>query len=262
MPKRLRWINGLLSLLLWWNTSTFLYAMPIDSALQQGQQALAQQENGQLDAAIASYEQVIAQGYGSATLYNNLGLAYAKQGTLGKAIVQWERALRQRPHDQDAQHNLKVAQQYIKRPIVATKPIALVRAWQGLRQQGTALFWGGLFLCLWSLAIVSGGYAWYKTPSNWKTHQASKLALLLLLCSLLPMSLGLSQQAQEQTKDIAVVIAAEAGLRPYPELSSEEMEVLSEGVRMQVVAEEGEWVQVELPNYLIGWVPKSLLERV
>lgn len=229
---------------------------------EQAQTAWSAQQNGQTKRAIQQYEAVLKEGYYSAELYNNLGLAYAKQGILGQAIVQWERALRLQAQHPEAQHNLAVAQQHIRRPITATPSIALVQGWRYLHQLQSAQGWGILFLLLWSGSIVLVGYAWKQGKKDWKQQASSKWALSLLLFSLLPLSWGIAQQAQEQDKDIAIVIAKEAGIRPYPELSSEEMEILSEGVRLRKIEEEGEWVKVELPNYLVGWVPKSLIEEV
>lgn len=248
--------------LLWLCQPSTIKATPTDSLLSIAQQAVEAQQNGQDKTAIQSYEKVLAQGHYSAELYNNLGLAYAKQGTLGKAIVQWERALRWNAQSADAQQNLKAAQQYIARPITATPPIFLVRGWQQLHQWCSAKSWALLFLLFWGLAFVAFGLAWKKDPAHWKEQVASKVALGILVLSFVPLGLAWAQQNQEQETNVAIVIAKEAGLRPYPELSSKEMEVLSEGVRLYVLEQEGDWLKVELPNYLVGWVPKSLVERV
>lgn len=237
-------------------------ANPTEQSLQLAQTALQAQQNGQLKKAIQNYKQVLEQGYFSPALYNNLGLAYAKQGQLGQAIVQWERALRLEAQYPEAQHNLKVAQQHINHPIPSTPPIALVQAWQKLYQSLSAQAWGILFLLLWSSSLALGALAWKKGGAAWKSQQATKIALGIVLFSLLPLTLGIAQQAHEQEKRVAIVVAEQAGLRPFPELSSEEVEILSEGIRLRLLEEEGEWAKVELPNYLVGWVPKSLIEQV
>ncbi|MGH1338493.1 MAG: hypothetical protein ACRBFS_20425 [Aureispira sp.] len=229
---------------------------------EQAQKAWEAQQNGQIKLAIQYYEEIVKEGYYSKELYNNLGLLYSQQGALGKAIVQWERALRLEAQNQEATHNLAVAQQHIHNPITATPSIAIVQSWRDLQQMQTAQAWGLLFLLLWSVSIGLLGYAWKMGKADWKKQITSKWALGVLLFSVLPLSLGVAQQAQEQERTIAIVIAKKAGLRPYPELSSEEMEVLSEGIRLRMVDEAGEWVKVELPNYMVGWVPKSLIEQV
>lgn len=257
------WIIGIWSLLLVIITNNKLHATPsIDSSLWYVQQALEAQNRGDLQPAINIYEAVLQQGYCSAELYNNLGLAYAKTGQLGKAILQWERALHYQPNYAAAQHNLQAAQQHIRRPVTATPPIALVRGWLALRQLCSAQTWGLLFLLLWGLSWGLAVYVWTKDKEAWKTQKASKIVIGCLVLSLLIMVLGVGQQMQEQEQNIAIVTAKEAGLRPYPELSSEEMEILSEGVRLRLMEEQGDWIKVELPNYLVGWVPKRLVERI
>lgn len=249
----LLWIMGI---------SGMVLANPTEQSLELAQTALQAQQNGQLEKAIQSYEQVLEQGYFSPALYNNLGLAYAKQGQLGQAIVQWERALRLEAHYSEAQHNLAAAQQHIAYPIPSTPPIALVQAWQTIHQSLSAQVWGFLFLLLWSSSLALGALAWKKGGAAWRSQQEVKIALAIVLFSLLPLTLGIAQQSHEQEKRVAIVVAEQAGLRPFPELSSEEMEILSEGIRLRLLEEEGEWVKVELPNYLVGWVPRSLIEQV
>lgn len=257
------WITGI-----WWSlliiiTNNKLHAAPsMDSSLLYVQQAWEAQNRGDLQPAIQIYEAILKQGYCSAELYNNLGLAYAKMGQLGKAILQWERALHYQPYYTEAQHNLQAAQQHISRPITATPSIALVQGWLALRQTCSAQTWGFLFLLLWGLSWGLGVYLWKKNQETWKTQKETKVIIGLLALSLLIFVLGLGQQRQEQEQNIAIVIAKEAGLRPYPKLSSEEMEILSEGVRLRLIEEEGDWIKVELPNYLVGWVPNRLVERL
>ena len=257
------WIIGM-----WWSVwaimaNNKLHAAPsLDSSLLYAQQAWEAQNRGDLQPAIKIYEAVLQGGYCSPELYNNLGLAYAKTGQLGKAILQWERALRYQPNYAEAQHNLQAAQQHIRRPVTATPPIALVKGWIALRQTFSAQTWGVLFLLLWSLIWGVGLYLRTKDKETWKTQKASKVVGGLLLLSLLIVVLGIGQQMQEQEQNIAIVTAKEAGLRPYPELSSEEMEILSEGVRLRLMDEQGDWIKVELPNYLVGWMPKRLVERI
>lgn len=259
MSRQPFWIQvALVGILIMSNALAGL-AEPIDKTLQKAWEA---QQNDQTKTTIQLYEEVLATGHYSTELYNNLGLAYAKQGALGKAIVQWERALHWDPQNQEAQHNLKAAQQHISHPITTTAPIALVQGWQHLQQTLSARSWGVIFLLLWVIICGLGGYAWKKGKTNWKSQKEIKWLLSLLLFSLLPLVLGLGQQAHEQTRNIAIVVVKKAGLRPYPELSSKEMEVLSEGIRLQMLEEQGEWVKVELPNYLVGWLPKSLIEQV
>ena len=59
--------------------------------------------------AIAKYEEILANGYESWELYYNLGNAYYKDGQLGKAILNYERARSLKSDNEDIQFNLEMA---------------------------------------------------------------------------------------------------------------------------------------------------------
>jgi tetratricopeptide (TPR) repeat protein len=67
-------------------------------------------KDGQYDAAVQEYEQLLQSGRTSGNLYFNLGNAYFKAGKKGKAIVNYERARRLIPGDPDLRANLEYAQ--------------------------------------------------------------------------------------------------------------------------------------------------------
>ncbi len=63
----------------------------------------------QYDKAVQAYNKVLNEGYESAELYYNLGNAYYRKGNLGYAILNYERALKLSPGDDDIRHNLALA---------------------------------------------------------------------------------------------------------------------------------------------------------
>lgn len=69
-------------------------------------------ESKDYPSAIRMYESVLKQGVESAPLYFNLGNAYFKNGDLGEAILNYMRARRLDPGDEDIQSNLEFARQY------------------------------------------------------------------------------------------------------------------------------------------------------
>src|SRR5687767_8758548 len=65
-------------------------------------------ETGDFAAALALYEQLLAQGLGSAELFYNLANTHYKLGTLGQARLWYERSLLTKPGDDDARHNVNL----------------------------------------------------------------------------------------------------------------------------------------------------------
>ncbi len=65
--------------------------------------------NAQFDEAIKIYEQLINDGYEGTSLYFNLANSYYRIGKLGYGILNYERALKLSPSDEDVKHNLAFA---------------------------------------------------------------------------------------------------------------------------------------------------------
>lgn len=225
-------------------------------------EALQAQQNGQLGHAIEQYEQLLATGHTAPELHNNLGLAYYHQSELGEAIVHFERALRQAPNYEDARHHLMAAQQRIQVPVEASAPIALTVFWQSLYRALPSSGWGIVTFLLLALAAALVGRAIWRGTSLRSIPPALRWSLGLIILSLFTLVLGRTHYLEETDRSWAVITAPQAGIRSAPELSSPELDVLSEGIGVRIVEERDEWAQVQLPNYVIGWVPSSLLERI
>jgi len=83
-----------------------------------------------------------------------------------------------------------------------------------------------------------------------------------LSASIFPLIWGFQKKALEANPNTAIVINDQIGLRPSPDLSSEEIELIFEGVKVSILEVQNNWTHIELPNHLIGWVPSSMLEQI
>ncbi|HSA31118.1 MAG TPA: tetratricopeptide repeat protein, partial [Candidatus Omnitrophota bacterium] len=66
-------------------------------------------QQGRYEEAGGLYEQILESGQESGALYYNLGNSYFKKGQIGKAILNYERALDFFPRDADLQANYAFA---------------------------------------------------------------------------------------------------------------------------------------------------------
>src|SRR5437899_7948381 len=64
---------------------------------------------GNFKAAIADYEAIVGSGQWSANLFYDLGNAYFRHGDFGRAILNYDRALRLDRHHPEADANLRIA---------------------------------------------------------------------------------------------------------------------------------------------------------
>lgn len=224
-------------------------------------QALDAHQSGDLPNAIATYQQLLDQEHTAPELLNNLGLAYYQQGELGEAILYFERALRLAPNDEDAHHHLAAAQQRIVVPIESQEPIALVQIWQNTYRFLTPVGWALLAFVL--LTIAAG----LTIRAIFQGHARSfppniRWSIGFVALAVLPLVLGHARRADHLDQSRAVILAPQVGLRAHPELSSPETELISEGNTLRILNQRRDWVQVALPNYMVGWIPASLVARI
>ena len=117
-------------------SATTTAAAPATSADELWNVANQAYTEGDFEKAIADYEQILSQNLHSAALYYNLANAYFKQGKLGEALLNYNRASRIAPSDEDIRHNQAYAEKMTKDSIEKIPEFFLV-TW--LRQVRGAL---------------------------------------------------------------------------------------------------------------------------
>lgn len=213
--------------------------------------AALQQRN--YPAAINQYESLLSQGYRSADLYYNLGIAYYENGQIGKAILNYERGLRLEPSHEDLRYNLQLAVDRQVDEQQRAPTFFLTDWWQRLAGLLSPDGWAvtGLLL-LW---LAAAGLALWLLG---RRREMKKYGLLvgggLLMLCLLPFWLGASRQAHLQRTDRAILLAPEATLRASPAEDGATEATIHEGVRLRLIDQYPGWYKVELDGGQQGWV--------
>lgn len=233
--------------------SFFVQAQPAaDSLFQQGHKAYAEQNYSQ---AVQAYEAILEQGMTSATLQNNLGLAYLGQKDLGNAILHFERALRSDPSLEDAQHNLKVARQYQVDEIYPLEPFVLIAWWQQLRNAASSNTWA--ILCLLAIFAFAAAWIW-----RWQKGKSWLIPMTILLAGFLFGSLALQSYQEATHRDTAIVVTEEAALHKAPQIGSTHLRSLHAGAKVELLEQEGDWQRIRLVNAQLGWILVELVEPI
>ena len=102
--------------------------------------------NNDFPTAISLYETILSSGRQSGKLYYNLANAYFKEQEIGRAILNYNRALRLNPGNEDIRYNLQVAEKMTKDHIDAV-PEFFVKTWlSNLRNLLSSTTWAVLSL--------------------------------------------------------------------------------------------------------------------
>lgn len=212
---------------------------------------------------ITLYQQIIDQhAIKSGDLYYNIANAYALSGDLGRAIVNYRRALPLAPADPDLAANLRTTRAKVGVAVEAKGGSQLTRelvSWHRAIQQRTRLIvalaaFGGVWLVL-IARLSDGGRKW---ASRW-------IAIALAIASTLA---GLSLWTEHRSRlahPEAVVVADSVVGRKGPDERGYEPSFtrpLSAGVELTIIERRAGWALVRLADARETWLPAGSWEEI
>jgi tetratricopeptide (TPR) repeat protein len=218
-------------------------------------------KKGQFDTAVVIYKKLQTQGYESAQLFYNLGNAYYKQKMLPEAILNYERAKKLAPLDEDIDFNLQLAQSMVVDKINLL-PEFFLKTWI---RSITGIFdpdsWGILSIIMFILALV------LTLIYLFTLKQTVKRVTFWLVCSFLVVSLlsallGFSQKEVINDKTKAIVMQASVTLKSSPDEKGTDLFVIHEGLKVTITDEVGEWREIRIADGNKGWLRLADIEAI
>ena len=210
--------------------------------------------------AVTYYDSILNQGYVDADLYFNLGNSYFQTGEIGKAILNFEKALKILPGHEKALNNLSIAQSQTLDKIENEN--ATLFDW--LLIQSTFLSpngWAWLTIIL--AFIVLSSYLIFKFYSK----KALKVVCFysgIVFFVLFSFSFAISAITYYKIKkvDKAVVMKKQVDVKSSPAENSETVFNLHEGTTTKILTISDDWIEISVNQGNIGWIKKGELELV
>ncbi len=217
--------------------------------------------NADYQAAIATYDSILATGNVSYKIYYNLGNAYFKEGKIGPSILNYNRALRLAPSDQDIKYNLRVANSYVKDKIEHVPEFFLKTWFRALRMSLSSNTWAAisLILLICMLACVLLYLLATKLLLRKSGFYGAITLLLLFIFSVVSASIGRRELTHAEE---AIVMSSAAPVKSSPDNSSKDLFVLHEGTKVRVLNSLEEWREISIADGNKGWIPNSAIELI
>ena len=237
--------------------SATLLAQP-ETFMQEGNHYYQEQ---QYDKAIQSYEKVLNEGYESAELYYNLGNAYYRKGNLGYAILNYERALRLSPGDEDIRHNLALVNSRTIDRINTLPDFFLFQWWESFLALLTFSGWVYLsyvFYILLLLLLIF--YFFTHRPDYQRLAFFSGIAVLFLL--VISISISVIKYNREFNIKNGVVVQQSATAKLSPDPDSKDAFVIHEGLKVRVEDKVDNYYRIRLKDGKLGWLPQNDLRMI
>jgi tetratricopeptide (TPR) repeat protein len=189
----------------------------------------------------------------TANVYFNLGNAWFRQDKLGLAILNYERAQRLSPRDPDILANLRFAQQRLGVDEIGSP---FRRFLQNAVRSRTLAEWGWLEVTgLWLTLLAAAGCIWLP---KWRTGFI--VAAVAVACVWAMATAALVSRVSSPPE--AVVLASKSEVRSAPLPLATVLFNLTEGARVAIREDRGEWLFVERADGKQGWVSRSALAGI
>ncbi|MDR3287038.1 MAG: tetratricopeptide repeat protein [Prevotellaceae bacterium] len=204
---------------------------------------------GKYEDAVDIYEDILDEGLESSYLYYNIGNAYFKQNALGSAILNYERAYRLNPSDEDINHNLTLARTQIADKFDEVPEFFIITFFGKIKSLFAVNTWGVMGLLSFVIVLILA-LLFLFAPSLFIRRISFWIACFVLLFSI---SCKLIE-SNIRKYDSAVVFVPVLTAKTSPDDSGKDMFLLHEGTKVIVRETFNEWTKIQLPNGEQGWV--------
>lgn len=234
----------------WLVLSAPAHPEPLDHYFEQGN---AYYSGGDYTAAIDTYEKILKGGQASPELYYNLGNAYFRQGQLGQAIMNYIRARRLDPRDDDIRTNLEFARQFAIDKIEVTEETIVLdyvnRFFDAFTFAETAWLAGLLYALLALIFLAGRVYRWIPLP-------APILVIVVVTFLLSGVFAGVKLDRDILTHT-GVVVADQCEVKNGPGQDYNTQFTAHAGLTFTIEREESGYCLVSFENRLKGWIDRS-----
>jgi len=213
-----------------------------ESAFREGNTSFQQGNYGD---AIRVFQRLIGDGYVSGPLFYNLGNAYYRQGDIARAILNYERALRWLPDDEDVAHNLDVARLMAVDRIEPVPSLIIKRYWEILVDSLSVSIM--IVLAYIGYLGMLASILFFTLKSGFRTRRYSLLsgtgasivvALLVVLV--------VARTSRLSSQSYGIVISEVVEVKNSPDREGPDTFLLHGGTKVQITDRVGEWIQIRL----------------
>jgi len=235
------------------------------SAEERAQRAFQQLDAQRYPEAISAYEQLLEEGYSSAGLHYNLGLAYYRTEKLGLAMLQMEKAKKLAPYDKEVRKNLDLLRNEQEDGLLPIPTFFLYDWWHRIAARLQPDSWGVLAILFTFIGVgLLMSWLWFRnraTPPAWyPAKRGTQLPIYggtLILLAILFIFFASSRTKALARADQAVILPKTVDVHIAPEADTEVDFQLHEGLRVRLLDNFEGWRKVELVDGRTGWVLKD-----
>lgn len=247
-------------------TWLLMLAMPLLSSANDQPEALLKKGNAayaaaQYKQALAAYQQVADAGYASVALYFNIANAHYKLANIPEAILNYEKAAKLAPGDEDIQLNLKLANLKITDRIEEVPEFFLITWWKGF----IFFFSAGLLSVFTVISFILGFVlliAYLFLTDLLPKKMAFYTGMVILALGLLSLLMVNVQSGYLNAYSQAIVFSGAADVKSGPDQKQKTLFVIHAGTKVKVKENNNGWINIVLSNGNSGWIASADVKEI
>jgi tetratricopeptide (TPR) repeat protein len=229
--------------------------------LTEFQKANEQYRKQDYEGAIKTYEGLVKEGNVSAETYYNLGNSYYKTGNVAHTLLNYERAHKLSPDDEDINFNLKIASLKVVDKMDAVPEIFYKRWLKAAALEFTTGTWTIILVaCVWLLFIFLSMYVVASSASLKKTGFV--FAVIFLALTLCIFALAQKSYSMMHVDEQAIIMSSSVYVKSSPDEKGSDQFLLHEGTKVDVLDEFADWKKIRIANGSIGWLKQGEIEII
>lgn len=219
-------------------------------------QATTAYNEGKFEKAVENYLKIIESGEHSAALYFNLGNSYYKMKEVGPSIYYFEKALLLDPQDKEIKNNLAYAQNMAVDAIEIIPETSLSKMYDDLIGPLSFDQWAYcaiFFVLLFVLAYIVFYYLRYAAQKR----IAFMASMVFMAMAIMSVVFAYLQYTHFKSENPAIVFSREVVIKSEPNDRGQEVFVLHEGTKVNVLEGLNDWNKIQIADGKTGWAPKE-----
>ncbi|MFC1477109.1 SH3 domain-containing protein [candidate division KSB1 bacterium] len=216
---------------------------------------------GEFVLALGNYFAVRDAGQVSGELYYNIGNTYFKLGSMGNAILYYEKARRLMPNDEDLLNNIQFANVNIVDRIIPVPEIFYVRIWHRFRTMMSIVQWKAFFITAWFMTALIVILLFFIRQLRIRKYLKIGLRIAVVFLVIIAGVLYSSSKVDKPGTS-GVVLAEEVTAYSSPEELGTESFMIHEGTVFSIKSTRGDWCEIRLADGKEGWILQEHAEVI
>jgi tetratricopeptide (TPR) repeat protein len=218
-------------------------------------------KNKQYESSIELYEEIINSGIASSSVYYNLGNSYFRIGKLGLSVLNFEKAKKIDPNDEDIIHNLEFVTSRITDKVDAIPQFFLFGWWESYISTFTINMLTMICYILYLLIIILVlSFIFNKAARTKRKIFFTLIPTVVFMFAFIIALIG--KISYESANEYAVIIESRISVKNSPDEKERDIFLLHEGLKIKIEDNVDKWVKIRLADGKVGWVEKSTVTKI